>query len=46
MVDEVITVRAQVSFSDRFITSRSGIVLYLRRFSRTRSKTTTVSLIE
>ena len=39
-------VRLSVSFSARFITSLSGIFLYLRRFSRTRSKTTTVSLIE
>ena len=37
---------SSVSLSARFSTSCSGIFLYLRRFSRTRSKTTTVSLIE
>ena len=46
VVIEVISVRLRVSFTDRFITSRSGIVLYFTRFSRSRSKTTTVSLIE
>ena len=46
IVPLVITVRDSVSFTDRFITSISGRVLYLIRFSRTRSKITTVSLIE
>ena len=46
VVTEVIKVRLSVSFSDTFISSTSGICLYLRRFSRTRSKTTTVSLSE
>ena len=45
-VTEVISVRLSVSLTERFITSRKGIVLYFCRFSRSRSKTTTVSLIE
>ncbi len=46
VVPDVISVRLRVSFTDRFITSISGLVLNLRRFSRSRSKITTVSLIE
>ena len=42
----VIMVRDSVSFIDRSITSRSGMLLYLRRFSRSRSKVTTFSFIE
>ena len=38
-VTEVISVRDRVSLTDRFITSRSGMVLYLTRFSRKRSNT-------
>ena len=45
-VTPVMMVRERVSFSDRSITSRSGRVLYLRRFSRRRSNTTTVSFME
>ena len=45
-VIEVPRVRFRVSLIDRSISSRSGIVLYLRRFSRTRSYTTTLSLVE
>ena len=36
-VIEVPSVRFSVSLIDRSIRSRSGMVLYLRRFSRTRS---------
>ena len=43
---EVITVRDSVWLVDRLISSAIGIFLYLRRFSRMRSKMTTVSLIE
>ena len=45
-VDEVPSVRFSVSLIDRSISSRSGMVRYLRRFSRTRSYTTTLSLVE
>src|SRR5271168_5000567 len=45
-VMDVPRVRLRVSLIDRSIRSRSGIVLYLRRFSRTRSYTTTLSLVE
>jgi hypothetical protein len=44
--EPVMIVRDRVSLIDRSITSRSGIFLYLRRFSRRRSNTTTVSFIE
>ena len=37
VVIEVMTVRARVSLTLWLSSSRSGIVLYLRRFSRTRS---------
>ena len=37
MVIEVPTVRLRVSLMERSIRSRSGMVLYLRRFSRMRS---------
>ncbi len=46
VVPEVIRVRLSVSLTLRFITSINGMVLNLIRFSRNRSKTTTVSLIE
>ena len=46
VVSDVISVRLRVSLTERFITSFNGMVLYLIRFSRRRSKTTTVSLIE
>ena len=46
VVSDVAKVRVKVSFTDRFITSFNGIVLYFTRFSRSRSNTTTVSLIE
>ena len=42
----VMMVRDSVSLTDRSMMSRSGMVLYLRRFSRRRSNTTTVSFIE
>ena len=45
-VIDVPKVRFNVSLIDRSISSRSDIVLYLRRFSRTRSYTTTLSLVE
>ncbi|MNQ66413.1 hypothetical protein D3C85_809050 [compost metagenome] len=45
-VTPVMMVRDRVSLIDRSITSRRGMVLYLRRFSRRRSNTTTVSFIE
>ena len=45
-VIDVPRVRFSVSLIDRSIRSRSGKVLYLRRFSRTRSYTTTLSLVE
>ena len=42
----VISVRERVSLIERSITSPGGICLYLRKFSRIRSNTTTVSFIE
>ena len=45
-VIDVPSVRFRVSLIDRSIRSRNGIVLYLRRFSRTLSYTTTLSLVE
>ena len=42
----VMMVRDSRSFSDRLITSASGVVLYFRRFSRSRSKLITFSFIE
>src|SRR4051812_45504271 len=45
-VIDVPSVRFRVSLIDRSINSRNGIVLYLRRFSRTRSYTTTLSFVE
>ena len=45
-VPDVIKVRLKVSFTDLFIMSCNGVVLNLRKFSRSRSKITTVSLIE
>ncbi len=45
-VEEVPSVRFRVSLIDRSISSRSDMVRYLRRFSRTRSYTTTLSLVE
>ena len=46
LLAEVATVRLKVSLIDRFTTSLRGRFLYLRKFSRTRSKTTTVSFNE
>ena len=46
VVVEVMTVRLSVSLIDRFSTSFRGFTLYFTRFSRTRSKTTTVSFNE
>ena len=46
VVTAVITVRDSVSLTVRFITSISGSDLDLIRFSRRRSKTTTVSFTE
>ena len=46
VVTEVMTVRDSVSLTDRLSRSAIGSCLYRRRFSRTRSNTTTVSLIE
>ena len=43
---EVITVRLSVSLIEMFRTSLRSFFLYFRRFSRTRSKTTTVSFSE
>jgi len=45
-VEPVIRVRDSRSFSDRSMISRSGVRLYLRRFSRSRSKVMTFSFIE
>ncbi len=45
-VEPVIRVRDRRSFSDRSMTSRSGMRRYLRRFSRSRSKVMTFSFIE
>ncbi len=45
-VIDVPSVRFSVSLMEKSISSRNGIVLYLRRFSRTRSYTTTLSLVE
>ncbi len=42
----VMMVRDSRSFSDRLITSASGVVLYFLRFSRSRSKLITFSFIE
>ena len=46
VVTEVIIVRLRVSLIEMLSTSLSAFFLYFRRFSRTRSKTTTVSLSE
>ncbi len=45
-VMDVPKVRLRVSLIERSIKSRRCMVLYLRRFSRTRSYTTTLSLVE
>jgi len=46
VVKDVMNVRLKVSLIDRFRTSFKSFALYLRRFSRTRSNTTTVSFKE
>ena len=46
VVTDVIVVRDRVSLMLRFSSSGISICLYLRRFSRMRSYTTTVSLME